>query len=114
MGLKIEGVPVEATVTLTNAAVSGAAEAVHTVSTGRKFRLTDIVISNAGTATLGITLVDTGTTSTTPKYPIIYVAPKDTVVISPTVGPEFTTGVYAFASSAPSTNIRISVAGVEL
>lgn len=116
MGLNVEmqGVAVEATVTLTNAAVSGAAEAVRTVSSGRKFKLTDIVISNAGTSKLGITLVDTGTTSTTSKYPIIYVPPKDTVTISPTVGPEFTTGVYAFADSAPSTNIKISVAGIEL
>jgi len=114
MGIELKGVPVEATVTLTNAAVSGAAELVRAVTSNRRLRLTDITISNAGSATYGITLVDTGPSSTTAKHPIIYVSPKDTVKISMTVGPEFSTGVYAFADSAPGTNIKISVAGVEL
>lgn len=109
-----EGVKREATVTLTNAAVSGAAEAVLTMSTTRKFRLVDLTISNAGASTLGITLVDTSTSSTTPKFPIVYVSPTSTVHLQLEVGPEFTTAVYAFASSAPGTNIRISVGGVEL
>jgi len=62
---------------------------------------------------LGIILVDGGAATTTPKFATVYVPALSTVNITFVTGIEFKTAVYAYATSAPGTNIRISVSGEE-
>lgn len=108
-------VKVSATKQLAAGSTSGSATAVYTISSGEgtEFVLTDITVGNAhASGNLGVFLVDTSSGSTTTVYgPIFANAQGTTAITDLKNGPRFTTGVYAYASSGPSTAITVHIGG---
>jgi len=99
---------------LTNNAVAGAAEEIYTVTSGEgtEFVLTDITIGNEhASSNIGVFLVESATSTTTVYGPVFANATGTTAITDIKNGPRFTSAVYAYANTAPSTAITVCIGG---
>jgi len=86
--------------------------AVYTVSSNRKFRLTDVIIANKEASSVTVTIYD-GTGATDKKMTVQVPAGDTKAIVGIENGPEFTDSVVARVSSYTNGS-EITVGGYEL